>query len=71
MQRNTTAAILATPANQLSVTLRIPEGQEIDVSEAAGTAPAGKKRVYWEKYEHGAIGLYVSDEDLDKHTIPV
>jgi hypothetical protein len=52
------------------VTLPIPEGEEIDVVEADEKAPASQKRAYWKKYEHGMLGLYVSEEDIDRRTIP-
>jgi len=71
MRRKTTAAIPASPANQAGVNFRIPEGEEIDVVETGGTSPAGQKRVLWKKHEHGMLGLYVSEEDIDKRTIPV
>lgn len=70
MLRKTTAAIPARPANQPGVTLPIPEGEEIDVVEADEKAPASQKRAYWKKYEHGMLGLYVSEEDIDRRTIP-
>jgi hypothetical protein len=69
MRRKTTAPIPATPANQPNVARIIPENETIDV-EDDGTAPASKKRVHWEKHGHGVLGLYVSEEDIDKHTIP-
>jgi hypothetical protein len=65
MRRRTTAAIPATPASQPGVTLTIPEGEEIEVVEADGTAPDGQRRVH----RSGMLGLYVSEEDIRERTV--
>jgi hypothetical protein len=68
-KRRTTSKVPAEPSNQLGVTMAIPEGQTIEVMDGA-PAPAEFVRVGWDKYEHGMIGLYVSEDAIQNLTVP-